>query len=54
MKSMHDEWREEGNLKKTFIRSSNTIIAPSALEILRERRLKTHALARIDNEYMDK
>ena len=52
MYSMKEEWSEGGHLEKTFIRSSNMIVNPSALKILKDKRLKIKALSRIDNEYL--
>ena len=51
---MKDEWSEEGPLQKTFIRSSNTILNPSTLNILKEKRLKVQSLARMDKQYFKK
>lgn len=54
MTEMKDEWDKDGQLLKTFIRSSNTVLNPSALNILKEKRLKVQALARMDKEYFKK
>ena len=47
--SMEGEWGNKSKLSKTFARSKNTMITASTLEILKEKRLKSKALLRIDN-----
>jgi glutaredoxin 2 len=49
METMKDEWDTEGLLRKTFIRTSSVVVSPSTLAILKEKRLKIQALARMDN-----
>ena len=54
MESMKEEWAEGGHLEKTFVRSSNMVMNPSTLKVLKDKRLKISALARIDNDYLGK
>lgn len=52
MSTMKGEWGKGGLLEKTFIRSSNTFVTHETLNILKDKRLKGKALARIDNDYL--
>ena len=52
--NMNRQWTENGQLRKTFVDFKSATITHETLTLLKEKRIKTASLNRIDNEYFRK